>query len=69
LTYADDVVVLRAALRAALPHVHRQVTAGKHEQDRLDAQAFLRVYGTLACELREQAGESAPDGPGVEANA
>ena len=62
---AEDVVVLRAALTAALPHVHRQVTAGKHEQDRIDAEAFLRIYGELGAELHRRRSLPADAGLGL----
>jgi len=51
---AEDLVVLRAALTAAVPHVFRQLTAGKHEQDRIDAEAFVSIYGPLWEVLRER---------------
>lgn len=38
---------IRQALRKAIPHVQRQVFAGKHEQDRADAKAWLAEYVDL----------------------
>lgn len=36
---------LRAAFQSAKAHVYRQIHAGKHEQDRKDAQEWWDKYG------------------------
>lgn len=40
------------ALRKAVPHVQRQVFAGKHEQDRADAKAWLDEFKDVVAELQ-----------------
>lgn len=40
------------ALVEALPHVHRQQTAGKHRQDRMDAAEWLQKHGAMVKALR-----------------
>lgn len=43
---------LESALREAIHHVVRQETAGKHEQDRADAEEFLQKYRDVVLSLR-----------------
>jgi hypothetical protein len=40
------------ALRKAIAHVQRQVFAGKHEQDRIDAAQWLDEYDDIVVLLR-----------------
>ena len=51
MTTTDQLLV---ALIEASVHVPRQLTAGKHEQDRLDAEAWVTKWGGLVCWAREQ---------------
>jgi len=44
---------LEEALRDAVPHVRRQLTAGRHQQDRMDAEAWLSVYNEVVQSVRE----------------
>lgn len=44
---------LEAALRDATQHVRRQLTAGKHEQDRLDAEQWLATHDEVVTSVRE----------------
>jgi len=48
---ADLVYHLSEALSKALPFVHRQKMAGKHEQDRKDAEEWLQKYGEVADQI------------------
>ena len=41
-----------AALKSAEAHVHRQQGHGKHEQDRIDAKAWVVKYGEFMRGLR-----------------
>lgn len=43
---------LEDALRDAVPHVQRQLH-GSHEQDRLDAEAWLAMYDEVVKSVRE----------------
>jgi hypothetical protein len=38
---------MESALSAAYAHVYRQRWAGKHEQDRIDAQQWIDEFGPL----------------------
>ena len=40
----QDVGTILLALQEAAPHVYRQQHAGKHEQDRIDAAAWIKKY-------------------------
>jgi len=51
---------LLAALIEAAPHVTRQLTAGKHEQDRADAEAWIDKWDPLVRWARAQ-----PRQPGI----
>ncbi len=44
---------LEAALRDAIQHVRRQKIAGRHEQDRLDAEEWLATYDEVVRSVRE----------------
>lgn len=44
---------LEEALRDAVPHVRRQLTAGRHIQDCLDAEAWLAVYDEVVRSVRD----------------
>ena len=44
----DKVDQMMAALAEAKPHVTRQVYAGKHEQDRADAEDWLMRWSGIA---------------------
>lgn len=44
---------LEAALRDAIQHVRRQLTAGIHGQDRLDAEEWLTTYAEVVASVRE----------------
>jgi hypothetical protein len=41
----DEIVRLQQCLKEARPHVVRQQSAGKHEQDRIDAVEWLKKWG------------------------
>jgi hypothetical protein len=45
--------LLERALAGALPHVYRQL-AGRHDQDKIDAKAWIDTYGGVAREARER---------------
>ena len=49
--HADD---MAEALVSALPHVLRQQTHGKHEQDREDAKEWVERYAAKVRGLRKQ---------------
>jgi len=50
----DRVDQMIAALTQAYAHVVRQVHAGKHAQDRVDAEDWLRQWGPVVKWAREQ---------------
>jgi hypothetical protein len=48
----SDLSRMREALYKAIAHVQRQIYAGKHEQDRKDAQTWLAEYADLVEEIQ-----------------
>ena len=43
---------MQEALRKSIAHVQRQVFAGKHEQDRIDAKQWIDEYDDVVAFLR-----------------